>query len=504
MSGAWSELLAIALRHKSYAALFIAAAASTLVLTRLYIPLARRLDWVDRPGGRKQHDEPTPTSGGVVVFAVVFAGIFVAMALPNRIGEMLAPHRTAILAAVLCTTAMIALGLVDDRYPGGVRPRFKLLVQVVVAMAAFLLGYGVSAVTVPWIGSVPLGGLFSPLLTIIWIVGITNAVNLTDGLDGLAAGVGFLAAATNAVVAICLENYYMAVMMILLAGALLGLLRWNFHPARVFLGDAGSLGLGMFLALCSLHSAQKAHTVVMILVPLCALGYPIFDTLLAVARRTLAGQPLMASDRDHIHHRLLARGGRPSTAALQIYAGSLALIFVCLLLSSVNHLLVGAGMLMALGLAVFCVRVLGYFEWAGWRQIARDRDQTRLLHAAAEYARLKLTAARSVDDVLEALGAYASEIGGEVIEIVLGGQTYRWVRHGRAAGGARQRVELDLGSAAEVMGFADFTAELEPQDRAAPLWAELCRLAGERLGAWILPPTRPEPSRSAGTSGVTP
>src|SRR5262249_30309877 len=160
----------------------------------------------------------------------------------NRVGQMLREHLRYIYALLACTSAIVGLGVVDDRVP--IRPKFKLLVQTVVAIAAILLGYRVEAVTLPVAGSLhlPVVGI---LISLAWIVGITNAINLTDGLDGLAAGIGFLAAGMNALVAIWLGNYYMAVMMVLLAGALLGFLRWNFHPARVFLGDTGAMGLGM-------------------------------------------------------------------------------------------------------------------------------------------------------------------------------------------------------------------------------------------------------------------
>jgi len=474
-----SEILGILLRHKSYAALFFGAAATTFALTPAYIRLALRFGWVDRPGGRKQHAGATPTMGGLVIFAVVFAGIFISLGLGNRVSEMIEPHGRAIYAVMLCTSAMMLLGVIDDRRR--LPAKVKLLVQLVVAMAAFLLGFGVSAVTIPWAGSVSLGGLFSPLLSIIWIVGVTNAVNLTDGLDGLAVGVGFLAAATNAVVAIYLQNYYMAVMMIVLAGALLGFLRWNFHPARVFLGDTGSLGLGMFLALCSLHSAQKAQTAVMILVPLCALGYPIFDALLAVARRTLAGQPLLAGDRDHIHHRLLERGYGASGTAFRIYAGSFALIVVCVLLSSVNHLAVGLGTALALGLAIFCVRVLGYLEWAGWGEMSRGRDETKLLHTAAALARQKVAAARSVDELLEGLGTLATEIGAETIELEHGGETHRWTRFARGAGATLTAIPL-----AKLDGRIEAEAARGLDPRGAALWDELCRAAAARIESWTV------------------
>lgn len=475
----WLDVL---MRHKTYAALLVVSCIATLAATPIYMAVARRAGWIDRPGGRKQHAADTPTMGGLVIFTVVFAGVAVVMALPNRVGEMLREHRVHVLGACACTALMMLVGAIDDRR--GLRPASKLIVEVVLAIAAVVLGFDMPAITLPWIGSVPLGPL-SLVLPVVWIVGVTNAVNLADGLDGLAAGIGFLAAAANAVVAIYLSNYYMAVMAILLAGALLGFLRWNFHPARIFLGDTGSLGIGMFLALCSLHSAQKAHTAVMILVPLCALGYPIFDTLLAVARRTLRGQPLFASDREHVHH-VLERGHGPSGAAMRIYVASLLLIGVCVLLTSVNHLAVGIGLAIALGLAFFSVRVLGYMEWQGWIAQFRAREDVRIVYAAATLARLKLSVATTSNDVLEALGAILTEFGAVAIEVDLDGETYRWSRpYGSSA--ATRTVEVMLGDHAARIELRPDAAWPTPH---AVVFDELARIAAARLDAGTLPPRR--------------
>lgn len=467
----WLETLG---RHKSYLMLFATAAACTFVATPIYARLALARGWVDRPGGRKAHDRPMPTMGGLVVFAAVFAGAALTLWWGNRVSEMLREHLRFVLGAIGCTTLMIAIGVIDDWH--GLRVKLKFAAQLVVAVLAYLLGFQVREITVPGLGSAPLGGM-SFLLTLIWIVAVINAVNFTDGLDGLAAGVCFLAAGVNAGVAIWLGNYYMAVMMLLLAGALLGFLRWNFHPARVFLGDAGSLGLGTFLALCSLHSAQKSHTVVMILVPLCALGYPIFDLLLAVARRTLRGQPLWTSDRDHIHHRLLARGHTPARTAGLIYAGSLGLIVVCLLAMSANHLVVGLALVGVLGLAVFCVRVLGYLEWAGWD----ERREMKVLHAAAQLARFKIAAAENAEEALAALSVFAEEAGFDALRFRDGACERRWQRATETKQGDIERMELcvELGGETSLVIAGD--AEMLGDASRRALLDELCRLAAGTL-----------------------
>jgi len=463
-------------QFKTYAALFISAAVATAIATPIFILLARRLDWMDRPLGRKRHAAATPTMGGLVIFAVVFIGAAVAMRLPNRVGEMLEEHSRSIYALLVCTACMLGLGIVDDR--AGVRPRVKLLVQTVVAVAAIALGYRVEAITLPWVDSVVLPDAVGAVLSLLWIVGITNAINLADGLDGLAAGICFLASAVNAVVAVWLGNYYMAVMMLLLAGSLLGFLRWNFHPARVFLGDTGSLPTGMYLALCSLHSAQKAHTVVLILVPLFALGYPIFDTLLAVARRMFRGQPLFASDRDHIHHRLLDHGASHSAATIQIYVASILLCGVCLAAVAANHLALGLAITAILAMTVFSARFLGYLEWGGWITRWRGRSQTRLLHAAANLARLKIQQAGNPQQLLDGLGVFVAEIGCRHLAFTTGDPPAEW--HGAASDAApNYAMDMPLTDGAAITLVFDRADTIDVAQ--SQLLEELCAEAGERL-----------------------
>lgn len=474
------EWISYFFQFKSYAVLFIAAAVGTAVLTPLYILLAQRLGWVDHPLGRKRHERVTPSMGGLVIFFVVFVGTFVSLNLENLVGEMLRERARYVYGIVICTLAMLLLGIVDDRF--GVRPKVKLLVQSVVALAGVLLGFRIGTLTLPGTDALVLPGVVGALLSLVWIVGITNAINLTDGLDGLAAGVCLLAATVNAVVAIWLGNHYMTVMMVLLAGSLLGFLRWNFHPARVFLGDTGSLALGMFLALASLHSAQKAHTVVLILVPLFALGYPIFDTLLAVARRVFRGQPLFASDRDHIHHRLLDRGRTPSAAAIQIYVASIVVSIVCIAAMTANHFVLGLLVVGVLAMALFAARVLGYLEWGGWTAHWTGRQETKILHAAANLARLKIAQAAGADELVRALSIVAPEIGCSRLELTTGGSTHAWQDDGQT-----NSSEPPPETAYEMAGAGDTNIRLWFADASPPaaeksqIIEELCNLVTVRL-----------------------
>lgn len=480
-TSAWPPWLLYFRQFDSYFLLFATAAAATAIFTPVYILAAHRLGWVDRPGGRKRHERATATMGGLVVFAVVGAGAVAALRLDNLVGEILRAHARSIYALLGCTLCMALLGVIDDRH--GVRPRVKLLVQAVVALAAVALDFRIRAVTLPWLGSAELPPLAGAVLSLLWIVGITNALNLTDGLDGLAAGIGLLAAAVNAVVAVYLGNHYMAVLMALLAGALLGFLRWNFYPARVFLGDTGSLALGMFLALASLHSAQKAHTVVLILVPLLALGYPIFDTLLAVARRVVRGQPLFASDRDHIHHRLTDRSRRPSLAAMQIYAVSVVLCLLCLAAMTANYFVLGLGLAGVLLMALFSARVLGYLEWGGWAARWSGREETRVLHAAAQLARLKVPLARDGGELARALAPLAAEIGCRRLTLDLAGRVFEWAEAAASPGAdsssTSAALELPIAAGAVVRLFVADPAAIDEERQ--QLIEDLGRAVAARL-----------------------
>ncbi|MCG8408837.1 MAG: undecaprenyl/decaprenyl-phosphate alpha-N-acetylglucosaminyl 1-phosphate transferase [Phycisphaerales bacterium] len=484
---AWPDWLLYFGQFKSYFVLFATATLVTAVATPVYILAAQRLGLVDYPGGRKRHKQATATMGGLVLFAVVFGGTLVAMQLDNLVGEKLQERRGSVYGLLFCTACMILLGFVDDRR--AIRPKVKLMVQAVVAVAAVALGFRIQAVTLPGFDSIVLPEWASYALSLFWIIAITNAINLTDGLDGLAAGICFLASAVNAIVAIWLGNQYMTVMMVLLAGSLLGFLRYNFHPARVFLGDTGSLALGMYLALASMHSAQKAHTAVMILVPLFALGYPIFDMLLAIARRMLRGQPLFVSDRDHIHHRLMDRSRTPSRAALQIYVASVFVSLLCIAAAMSNYFVLGLGITGVTVLALFSARVLGYLEWGGWIARWSGREETKVLHAAVNLARLKIARSGDLRQLLAALAIAVREMGIRRIEFVQNDEAMTWddpITHDVAEGfdeseraGPATVVEMSLNETAAVRFTLIGQTKLE--DEHAHLLDELCRQLASRI-----------------------
>lgn len=330
-------------------AAFLVAVGTTWILTPGVIRLARILGAVDRPGGRKTHVEPVPRIGGVAVFCGFAAGMaFAASATGNLLG---APQVGVYWRGLgFAATALMLVGLVDDLF--GLSYRWKFAAQILAATYVWNCGFRIDVVSHPLGGGLDLGLLSFPV-TLLWIVGITNAVNLIDGLDGLAAGIALITTLSVAVFAFISGHLGITAASVTLAGSLIGFLRFNFNPARIFLGDSGSLFLGFVLAVTSVRGSQKAPTAVAILVPLLILGLPLLDTGMAVLRRLyrLSSRgartdnamgyvvrnlnQVFLPDRGHIHHRLIDLGLSHRSAVLLLYivGGVFALAAFALMLT---------------------------------------------------------------------------------------------------------------------------------------------------------------------------
>jgi UDP-GlcNAc:undecaprenyl-phosphate GlcNAc-1-phosphate transferase len=260
--------------------------ATALVLTPATAAIGRHIGWLDRPDGlRKLHPSPVPPTGGV---AIAGAWLAVSVALGVSVPAMLA------------CTAVFVLGTADDRFD--LRPRTKLAVELLIGAGLALAGPAIHTVMLPVVGTIPLGALAVPI-TALWFAGVVNALNLLDGLDGLAGGVALIAASAFAGLLLGLAPAA-AIGAAALAGAIAGFLPWNLHQARVFLGDGGALFIGAVLAVTSIEAASAMPTAV----PLLVLAVPLFDTALTVVRRAVSRAPLFRADRGHVHHRLLDRG----------------------------------------------------------------------------------------------------------------------------------------------------------------------------------------------------
>jgi UDP-GlcNAc:undecaprenyl-phosphate/decaprenyl-phosphate GlcNAc-1-phosphate transferase len=308
----------------TYAVLFVIAALLSVALTPMVRVLARRWGIVDVPGLRKIHTVSVPRIGGVgVTLAAVLA-----LALVTAGGGVGAADLQGWLAPLLGGLIVFGVGFRDDLRP--VRPVVKLLFQVIGASVAVGLGVRIDHVTL--LGTTHTLGVLAIPLTLLWIVGLTNAFNLMDGLDGLATGLAIIAAATCAAVSISRGDSQGGLLLVALLGALGGFLPYNFNPATIFLGDSGSLVVGYVLAVTAITGWQKGATALAVAVPLLIFALPISETVLSIVRRTrgLGVRHIFSADQQHLHYRLLGLGLSHRAAVLLLYVVSLSLSLLAL------------------------------------------------------------------------------------------------------------------------------------------------------------------------------
>ncbi|MDI9432095.1 MAG: MraY family glycosyltransferase [Planctomycetota bacterium] len=297
-------------------AVYLGSAIVALIVTPLVIRVAKRVGAVDRPGVRTIHERPIPRIGGVAIFVAAMSLIVAVLWVDNAIGDAFRANRLQMMTLLTSATFIFLVGLVDDLR--GLPARVKFGVEVLAAVALCAAGIRIKSIGLTGDFSLPLG-VAGYLLTVLWVVGVTNAVNLSDGLDGLAAGIGAIACGVIAVLAIHRDSAIMAILALALAGSLSGFLVFNFNPAKIFMGDCGSLFLGYVIAASSVMCLTTSSALVGLALPALALGIPIFDTLFSMLRRFLERRSLFAPDRSHFHHRLLDMGLRQRHAVILIY-----------------------------------------------------------------------------------------------------------------------------------------------------------------------------------------
>jgi UDP-GlcNAc:undecaprenyl-phosphate/decaprenyl-phosphate GlcNAc-1-phosphate transferase len=316
----------MSLRH--YLFLVVVGALVTLAVTPLVRAFAIKRGLVHHPGGRDVHEKPVPRLGGVGIFAGVLAAVCV-QALGERYldwGGSVSGGGTAqvhVLGVLLGMALVFLVGLLDDLIT--LAPGAKFVGQLLAAGVVVAAGLRIDYIGDPLGGGLIALGLLSIPITLIYIVGFTNVINLIDGLDGLAAGVSAIAAATLLVLAAQGNRLDAAALAAALIGACVGFLRYNFHPASIFMGDSGAMFLGFTLASISLMGVMKSTAAIALAVPLLVIGVPVFDTASAIVRRIVHRRPIQEADRGHIHHRLLGRGFDQRQTVLIIYAWSAAL-----------------------------------------------------------------------------------------------------------------------------------------------------------------------------------
>ncbi len=301
------------------------AALVTLLATPVVRRIARHYGLVDKPGGRKVHTTPIPRVGGIAMFAGVMSAVGVEWAGEKWLGwtPYLQSADGPLIGALIGMTLIFALGVLDDIVE--LDAKWKFLGQVIAAMIVAAAGLRVDFVGNPFGGGLIDLGLIAWPVTIVWIVGFTNVINLADGLDGLAAGITAIAAGTFLVLANLNNTVVAAILAAALIGACLGFLRYNFNPASIFMGDSGSMFLGFTLACISLVGVLKSAAAITLVLPLLIIGVPVFDTATAILRRMRHQMPISGADKGHIHHRLLMRGFNQRQTVLIIYAWSISL-----------------------------------------------------------------------------------------------------------------------------------------------------------------------------------
>jgi UDP-GlcNAc:undecaprenyl-phosphate GlcNAc-1-phosphate transferase len=326
----------------AYAAAGGAAALTTLALTPLVRLLAIRIGAVVKPDERRVHQVPTPTIGGLAMLGGVLVGMLVAWRMDAF--DAVFASSTEPLGLVLAAIVMFGIGLIDDLRD--VSPPAKVSGQVLAASILVLSGVSILVFRIPFGGLVILSPDLGYLLSVVWVLGMANAVNLIDGLDGLAAGIVAIASGTFFLYALVLldegvldEGNIGALVAIVTFGVCVGFLPYNFHPARIFMGDAGALGLGLLMAASTMvvggrtdqaFSGQTFFFFAPLLIPLIILGVPIIDTLFAIVRRASRRQGVSHADKDHLHHRLMRLGHGQRRSVLILWGWSALLSFFVL------------------------------------------------------------------------------------------------------------------------------------------------------------------------------
>ncbi|OYT72066.1 MAG: hypothetical protein CFK52_06110 [Chloracidobacterium sp. CP2_5A] len=358
----------------TYAAVFLTALAAAFILTPVIRNWARqRESLVDTPfAARHVHTTPIPRVGGIAIFIAFLLGVGFAFffALGRQLEEA-APLSFRFLSPCI---AMFALGLVDDIRR--LRAGLKFFIETVIAVWFHFSVQGITTLPNPLTGGVIELGILGLPITVLWLVGISNAFNLIDGVDGLSAGAALFSTLTLAYVAVANGNVPLAIFLCALAGGVAGFLKYNFNPATVFMGDCGSLFIGFTLAGLALLHAQKSVTIVTVTIPLLAFGLPIMETALSIGRRFLAGKSIFEADSRHMHHQLLARGYSHRTTTILLYGLCAFFALMSLLAYNSPNRLLGL-ILLTLGIVVWmAVQHFGYHEFGEiGRVIQRSLNQ---------------------------------------------------------------------------------------------------------------------------------
>jgi UDP-GlcNAc:undecaprenyl-phosphate/decaprenyl-phosphate GlcNAc-1-phosphate transferase len=389
-----------------YLGTFAAALLLSFVATKVVRDLANRHNWVSAPHNpRHLHTRALPRLGGVAIVLSFLCAIAVGLGVQRVFRPNAVLHLSSLLTILPPALLIFLLGMYDDLRTAG--PYFKFGVQAVAGAMLFAGGLRISDIPLlfgahqfPWFVGLP--------LTVFWVMAITNAFNLIDGLDGLAAGSALFSTLVMFVVATLGNMSLVSLVTLALAGAVLGFLRYNFNPATIFLGDCGSLFVGFLLSALSLKGAQKAPTLIAVAIPLVSFGLPILETTLSIARRFISGRPVFTADREHIHHKLLQHGWSHRQVVIILYGVSAVFAMLSLFLLWPTGSTLGL-VLAVLGTGIWLgVQHLGYLEFGEIRRVAQRTIEQRHIfinNLAVRRAVEELKVADSVHQIHNILAA---------------------------------------------------------------------------------------------------
>lgn len=406
-------------------------------VTYLTIPLIKsaafKYGLISSPGGRRNHLSSTALSGGVAIylpFLLVFSSFF-GLLVMGKI-SINQPDRLKMLSLFLGTTWILILGTIDDKLNLGWRK--KLLGQILGGLVLVLGGHTIARATIPFIGLVDFGWSGIPLFVLAVIV-VTNAINLIDGLDGLAGGICFFAALTSSIIALAKGDFFTASMGFTISGSLLGFLMFNFPPASIFLGDGGSMMLGFLLGTLATSSVaispgQRWGTSLMILIPFLPLGIPLFEVALSILRRWIKGQALFTGDGDHIHHRLIGRIKNPRLTVALFYFFSAALCALTLLTVlevgfKITRFLSGLLMLVLFLGALASIMLYRVGDLAVTLQ---NRSHFKFLGEFLRFMKQRIPRSKSFQELLSLLESGVRDLDFDSVEVIDDGETLtRWI-----------------------------------------------------------------------------
>jgi UDP-GlcNAc:undecaprenyl-phosphate/decaprenyl-phosphate GlcNAc-1-phosphate transferase len=437
--------------------------ALAVVLSLILTPLVRdhvgKLGFLDHPDGvRKKHAAPIPRVGGIAIVLSYIITFVIALALPFTYTEHLHRSLPDILPLTLVGSVVFMTGVLDDLI--GLAAWQKLMGILGASVLAYFAGIHVDVHLMrglpqwPWLGFV---------ITVIWLVGCANAFNLIDGMDGLAAGVGLVAAVTMLVAALTQSNLPLALATMPLAGCLLGFLRYNFNGASVYLGDSGSLLIGFMLGCYGALWSEKSVTLVALTVPLLAVSIPLIDVILSILRRYLRNRPIFQADRGHIHHRLLDLGLSPKNAVLTIY-GVCAVVAVLSLLAAALHNQFSGLIVIVFGGAVWIgIRQLDYTEFASASRMFLGGKFRRIIDVETRIADFQssLSKAATVDECWTHIREGSHGFGFHEVRMSLGGRVFE---DASSSGPVKARWQLRIPlSDSQYVNFArDFDSDMNP------------------------------------------